>query len=73
MSDVLAIVAPHLYRFPGGRHCNSFACNLVDVCWTRESVDVEVCHNRLSVIDAEIRGMETRHLYELVVVGESLQ
>ena len=40
VSEFLAVAAPYLSWFPGGCHCDSSNCNLVDATWSRESVDV---------------------------------
>ena len=39
MSELLAVVAPHLSWVPGGSHRGAFTGDLVDVAWSRVSVD----------------------------------
>ena len=34
MSELLTVVAPHFSWLPDSCHCDSFACNLVDVAWS---------------------------------------
>ena len=45
MSELLAVVAPHLSWFPGGCHCDASTGDIVDVAWFRGSVDVQVSHH----------------------------
>ena len=68
MSELLAVVAPHLSWFADG--CQ---CDLVGVDWSRDSVDAYFSYNGLNAVIADFRAVETRHLYELAVVGKSLQ
>ena len=45
MSELLAVVTPHLSWYPGCCHRGFSTGDFVDVAWPRESVDVQVSHH----------------------------